>query len=116
MSFTLQWLSNCQISCRALREMDPSNQFFGSGSAGIRIDLALQDPDRYWESGSVLGIRIWIHEQEIEQKLTNKHDFQPFKMAFVPKYRMFYDILPTLSTYTFHTKIQLFVTAKSDED
>jgi hypothetical protein len=75
--------------------MDPSDQCFGSGSTRIRIDLALQDPDRYWESGSVLGIRIQIREQEIDQKFTNKPDFQPFKMAFVPTYRVFYDTLPT---------------------
>jgi hypothetical protein len=45
----------------------------------IHIDLAVLDPDPYWECGS--GSK----SMEIEsQKLTNKSGFLPFKYAFLP--------------------------------
>ncbi len=45
-------------------------------------------PDPHWldspGSGSVMGMRLWIQEQDNWLKLTNKPNFQPFKMALVP--------------------------------
>jgi hypothetical protein len=46
----------------------------------ICIDLALLDPDPYWKGGP------GSENKKNLPKLTNKPDYQPFKMAFLPTY------------------------------
>jgi hypothetical protein len=46
----------------------------------IRIDFALLDLDTFLESGFGPGAKKLI------KILTNEPDFQPYKMAFVPRY------------------------------
>ncbi len=79
---------------------------FVSGSSSIRNDFALLgtvDPDP--EQGA------WKFT-----KITNKPDFKPLKMAFVPtQVPYFYNLLVLSPEYIFHFKIHLFVTAKSDQ-
>jgi hypothetical protein len=65
----------------------------------IRMDLVLLDPDLYWECGC--GSR----SREIYHKITNKPDFQPFKMVLYGNYvGMVYDTLSTWYSLFFMLK------------
>jgi hypothetical protein len=59
-----------------------------------------------------MHIRIRIKGKKIDQNLTNKSNFQPFKQAFVPKQVCFmaYHIQKNIV----QVKLQPFVTAKFD--
>jgi hypothetical protein len=72
----------------------------------IRTDLALLDPDPYGECGSEYGFR----SKEIDQNLTNKSNFKPFKKAFVHTQVCF--MAYYIKKSIFHEKLKLFVTAK----
>ncbi len=86
----------------------------------FRIWIRL-DPHWYGFPGSVFRIGnagpdlYRIQLQENWPKLTHKADFQPFKMAFVP-IKGYVLCTVTYIKYIFHVKIQLFTTAKSDQD
>jgi hypothetical protein len=98
--------SNLRLSMKPARAR---RHWFGSGSGS-----AFCSPG----SGSVLGmrIRIRIQEQGNLPKLTNKTDFLPLKMAFVPKWvPMFYDILSAQSIFSM-SKSNFLVAEKSDQD
>ncbi len=65
---------------------------------------------------------IWIRTRNADTdpgagkltKFSKQTNFQTLKKAFVPKKVSFYDLLPKL--FYFHVKIQLFVTAMSEQD
>jgi hypothetical protein len=66
----------------------------------LKPSVADPDSDLFRSPGSgsvpVLGMRFRIQQQRNGAKLTNKHDFQSFKMAFVPMQ------VPYVLTYRYH--------------